>query len=53
MRPYCYVGNYLCTHAGVSKQFFEEYATTESLVEFMMQADEDFKHIDDMYYPQK
>ena len=49
LRPYCYVGDYLCTHAGVSRQFFEQHATSD-IAEFMKGADEDMKHVDDARY---
>lgn len=49
---HCYVGDHLCTHAGVSRQFFEEYATT-NLEEFMIESTEDLMHIDDVDYRQK
>ncbi len=52
MTSYCYVGSYLCTHAGVSRQFFEEYGTV-SLKEFMVQSVEDLRHIDDANRLQK
>ncbi len=52
MHTYCYVGDHLCTHAGVSKQFFEEHST-DTLNEFMKQSTEDLKHIDDVNYLQK
>lgn len=52
MTPYCYVGNYLCTHAGISKQFFEEYGA-DSLMGFMEQSVAELTRIDDVYAPQK
>ena len=52
LRPYCFVGNYLCTHAGVSKQFFEQYAKT-GIIEFMLESDDELEHIDDIFYSYK
>ncbi len=49
LRPYCYVGDYLCTHAGISRNFFEQYATT-GLAEFIAESDEDVMHLDDGRY---
>ena len=50
--PYCYVCDWLCTHAGVSKQFFEQYATT-NLYDFMTETAVDIKHINDPNYYHK
>ena len=49
LRPFCYVGDYLCTHAGLSRQFFEEHSKT-SLEEFMGESYEEMWHIDEPGY---
>ena len=35
LKTYCFVENYLCTHAGLSKDFFEAYVKVESIVDFL------------------
>ena len=52
LMPYYFVGDWLFTHAGVSKQFFEKYATT-NLYLFMTETAEDIKHINDPIYHHK
>ena len=49
MRLYYFLDDWLCTHAGVSRQFFEKYGK-KNLVEFMRQSGEDIKHINSAGY---
>ncbi len=49
LKPFCYVGNYLCTHAGLSRQFFEEHSKT-GLAEFLCESYEEMRHIDEPDY---
>lgn len=46
LKTHCYVGDYLCTHAGISKTFFEQYKAS-NLDEFIKEADDAIKNIDD------
>ena len=49
LKLYYFLDDWLCTHAGISKQFFEHYGRT-SLRDFMAQSSEDLSHINDTKY---
>ena len=46
LKLYCYVHDWLCTHAGVSRQFYEQFSTT-NLYDFMLESHEDILKIND------
>ncbi len=52
LQPYCYVYDWLCTHAGVSKQFFKYYAT-RNLYGFMTETIKDLVNINNSTHHHK
>lgn len=43
LKNYCYVGDWLCTHAGLSYDFYKAYATSGMSVNDLLETAEDFR----------
>jgi len=43
LKNYCYVGEWLCTHAGLSYEFYKAYATSGMNVNDLLETAEDFR----------